>query len=253
MQQECKILENYLRLQCFPVAIKMLKKDEKIAGKYKKPMEDLKIKLAICQAVSISRRYGWSLLLSGDDISCPLAKIAFGFRKSVEYYEKGNVACGMYTETLQAGEKTEKEVPKFLFEEYEKIAIAPLARIEFSPDLIMIYGNSAQIMRLISAALYKNGGYLNSKISSRFDCAFSIIETIQTMEYQVIIPCYGDRVFGLTQDDEVAFTIPFIKLKEILYGLEETHKNGIRYPIPSFLRFTAEYPKNYEYLNTMIG
>ncbi len=252
MEKECKILENYLRLQTFPLAIKMVKGEEKISGKFKKPVQDLDIKVAICQAISISRRYGWSLLLTGDDISCPLAKIAFGFRKSVEYYEKGNVACGMYTETLEAGELTEKEVPKFLFKEYEYLAISPLARTQFSPDLIMIYGNSAQIMRLIAAALYKKGGYLNSKISSRLDCAFSIIETMHSRQCKVIVPCYGDRVFGLTQDDEMAFTIPIEKLSEVLFGLEETHKNGIRYPIPSFLRFTAEFPKQYEHLNQLI-
>ena len=58
--------------------------------------------------------------------------------------------------------------------------------------------------------------------------------------------CLGDRIFAQTQDHEMAFCIPENKIGEIMEGLEGTHKTGVRYPIPSFLRYTGEFPPQYD-------
>ena len=68
----------------------------------------------------------------------------------------------------------------------------------------------------------------------------------ETDECQVILPCTGDRMFGQTQDDEMAFSIPASKLDEVMEGLQSTHKNGIRYPVPTFMNYTAKFPAKYE-------
>jgi hypothetical protein len=43
----------------------------------------------------------------------------------------------------------------------------------------------------------------------------------------------------------MAFSIPADRVEEIIEGLEGTQKGGVRYPIPSFLRYTGEFPENY--------
>ena len=53
-------------------------------------------------------------------------------------------------------------------------------------------------------------------------------------------------MFGQTQDDEMAFSIPASKLEAVMEGLQSTHKNGIRYPIPTFMNYTAQFPPKYE-------
>ncbi|MGZ4164847.1 MAG: DUF169 domain-containing protein, partial [Tumebacillaceae bacterium] len=83
------------------------------------------------------------------------------------------------------------------------------------------------------------------------DCADIVIKTIQTGEPHVILPCYGDRLFGQTQDNEMAFTIPFARMQELSEGLDGTHKGGIRYPIPHFLRYEAEFLATYEELKRL--
>ncbi|MCR4310632.1 MAG: DUF169 domain-containing protein, partial [Deltaproteobacteria bacterium] len=67
-------------------------------------------------------------------------------------------------------------------------------------------------------------------------------------EPQVILPCYGDRIFGMTGDDEMAFTFPFDRAEEVVEGLEKTHAGGVRYPVPIYLRFQADFPKSYQEL-----
>ena len=65
----------------------------------------------------------------------------------------------------------------------------------------------------------------------------------------MILPCYGDRVFGQANDDEMAFTFPWSKVDELIEGLEGTHKGGVRFPIPSFVRYSGEFPPSYRKLD----
>jgi len=68
---------------------------------------------------------------------------------------------------------------------------------------------------------------------------------MQTGQPQVILPCYGDRVFGQTQDHEMAFTFPAGSEQAMIDGFEGTHQGGIRYPTPSFLRYKPIFPEHY--------
>ncbi len=238
-------LSQYVRPGSFPLAVRLVKEGEQLSERTKRPHKDLSIQVAICQTFSMARRYGWQLAVGKEDINCPLALTAFGFNKEIDTFSCGEMCAGMFTETKQAGARTELTVPKFSFKEFSHVLAAPISRADFLPHLYLIYGNSAQIMRLMTAVLYKDGGYLTSKFSGRLDCADICIETMKTGKSQIILPCYGDRVFGQTQDDEMAIAIPAGIEDEIIAGLEGTHKGGIRYPMPTFLRYSPQYPKHY--------
>ena len=97
--------------------------------------------------------------------------------------------------------------------------------------------------------MWKQGGAIGSSFTGRIDCSDEIIRPIETNEYEVVLPCYGDRVFGQTEDHEMAFSFPWSKVDELIEGLEGTHKGGVRYPIPSFVRYSGEFPSSYNKLN----
>lgn len=238
-------LARYVRPGSFPLAVRFLRDGDEYSERTRRPKRDLETQVAICQTFSMARRYGWQIAVGEEDINCPLALTAFGFRKDTESYSCGEMCAGMFTETKSAGINTEAEVPRFSFHQYKYILAAPLARADFQPHVYLIYGNSAQVMRLLTAVLYKKGGYLTSKFSGRLDCADICIETMKSNQAQIILPCYGDRVFGQTQDDEMAISIPAGTEEDIIAGLEGTHDGGIRYPVPSFLRYAPQYPKHY--------
>jgi uncharacterized protein (DUF169 family) len=243
-------IEQHVRPQTFPVGIRMLRPGEPLPDKVRRPAE-MGIKVAICQTFSIARRYGWALAVGRDDLSCPLAKTAFGFEPVLPYYAEGNLACGMYVGTPEAAARTEAEVPKFAHGEYERMLVAPLSRATFEPAVGLVYGNSAQVMRLVAAALYRRGGRLSSSFSARLDCADAVIETMQRGEPQVILPCYGDRIYGQTEDHEMAFAFPWGRAGELVEGLRGTQRGGIRYPIPAYLRYTGEFPEKYRRLDAL--
>ena len=238
-------LTRHVRLGSFPVAVRMVKPGEPLPEMVKRPAEDLQITVATCQALAMARRYGWVVALGEEDISCPLTAVTFGFKRPSEFYVKGQACAGMYTETPEAGVLSEKQVEKFSFGEYEYILVAPLHRTVFDPEVIIIYASPAQVLRLLTAALWKSGGRLTSSFGGRIDCAEEIIVPRRSEKCEVILPCYGDRIFAQTQDHEMAFSIPISRVEEIIDGLEGTHKGGVRYPIPSFLRYTGEFPEHY--------
>ncbi len=246
LEEAAQTIERYVRPDTFPLAVRIERDVSRIPEKARRPKRDLGASLSICQGVSIARRYGWTLAMSGEDLSCPIAQVAFGFEEPSLSYRKGTLAEGMYAKDHAAALATEAAVAGIDPDASGVVLIGPLARARFEPEVIVIYGNSAQVMVMVAAALWGKGGAITSQFSGRADCAEIINRTRQTGLAQVILPCYGDRVFGQTQDHEMAFSLPYDALEDFLSGLEGTSRGGVRYPIPHYLRYQAHYPATYE-------
>lgn len=239
-------LNQYLRLNSFPVAVKFLKTWDEAPPKARRPAKDLNNRFTTCQAISMSRRYGWVLALGREDSSCVLGSMALGLDRRLPHYTEGNLCVDLYTENLEAGRLSEDSVPRLPEGEHVGVVTAPLNRAAFEPASVIIYGNSAQIMRLGQAVLWKRGGTMNSAFRGRIDCADLAIAPHITGEAQMIVPCTGDRIFGQVQDHEVAFSFPYAMMEEILAGLEATHKGGAaRYPVTHWLNYTGGFPPSY--------
>jgi len=238
-------LSRHVRPGSFPVAVRMVKAGEKLPNRVKLPWKDLKVKVATCQAIAMARRYGHVLAMGDEDLSCPLTAVVFGFRKPTEFFLEGRACEGLYTETKAAGVVSESAVTKYAYGEDRYTLVAPLHRATFEPHVVVIYANAAQVLRLLTAALWKSGGRLTSSFGGRIDCSDEIIVPQRSGRCEVILPCYGDRIFAQTQDHEMAFAVPVNRISEMIEGLEGSHRGGVRYPIPSFLRYTGEFPSQY--------
>src|SRR5499427_8253220 len=182
-------LQTYIRPQTFPVAIRMLKPGEPIPDRARRPARDFKKLSMSCQVIDMARRYGWMIALTREDHICSLGITAIGFDKPLPIYNVGTLCEGMYTETKEAGQRSEAAVDRFAPGEYACLLVAPLDRAPFEPHLVCIYANPAQVMRLTQAALWKRGGKLASTFGGRVVCAEIILPTIQTDRPQVNLPC----------------------------------------------------------------
>ena len=223
-------LNKYLRLATFPIGVKLLENSEDLNNvKYLKKPEH---KIALCQIFSYARYYGWTMGCTKEDNLCPLAEISLGFEKSNKLFEEGAFFIGRYNETKEAAKKTTSTMPKLTYGQYSAVVAGALSRIDFKPDLILIWGNSSQIMRIIQGYLWKRGGRIIMSTFCDGVCADTISNAILTGELQVAFPCLGDRRFGLAMDSDLIASIPFGIVEEIVEGMEKTHKAGTRYPIP---------------------
>ena len=223
-------LNKYLRLATFPVAVKLLENPEELNNiKFLKKTEK---KIALCQIFSYARYYGWTMGCVKEDNLCPLAEISLGFEKSHKLFEEGAFFVGRYNETKEAAKKTTATMPKLPLGKYSAIVSGALSRVDFDPDLILIWGNSAQIMRIIQGSLWKKGGRVSMSTFCDGVCADTISNAILTGELQIAFPCLGDRRFGMATDTDLIASIPMGIIDEIIEGMEKTHRAGTRYPIP---------------------
>jgi uncharacterized protein (DUF169 family) len=252
LKQLDEAIGRHVRPDSYPLAIRMLKPGEPVPEGLRVPSQSLGENWIVCQSIGVARRYGWGIAVGKQDVICPLSAIAFGFRKPNDEYLKGFASVGMYCEDEAAATKLEADVWSFEPGSYDYVCVAPLSRTTFEPHIVAVYANSAQVMRLVNAALYTRGGRIESTTGGRLDCAEIVIQTMKTAAPKVIIPCNGDRVFGMAQDTEMVFACPWDFVDELLAGLEGTHKGGVRYPIPVAMRGTVTMPKHYQELLKML-
>jgi len=251
LKQVDQEISTYVRPATFPIAFSLVPAGIAPPERAKIPSRDFGHRITLCQGWNLSRRYGWVMACGADDMACPIGAMSAGFEKPNAYYLECNLTDAMYTETMEAGARSEAELDRLPHQRFGYVVTAPLTRATLPADVILIYGNPAQVMRLVVAALWKRGGKLTSSFEGRADCADIVATTLKTGECQVILPCNGDRIFGLTQDDEMAFSIPAARITEVMEGLRESHKGGIRYPIPTYSQFEPRMPAKYRELQKM--
>ena len=68
-------LNNYIRPLTFPVAIKMLKSEDEIPEKTRRPFQQLKKKVAICQGIGMARKLGWAVAMGKEEPVPPGSEI----------------------------------------------------------------------------------------------------------------------------------------------------------------------------------
>ncbi len=72
-------LNTYVRPQTFPVAYKLVRADEDLPERVRRPLQDLGHPIALCQATALTRRYGWTLAVGREDQCCIGGERAMGF------------------------------------------------------------------------------------------------------------------------------------------------------------------------------
>lgn len=125
---------------------------------------------------------------------------------------------------------------------YTGVVLSPLTRTRVEPHIIMIYGNPAQIMRLVHATAHWTGERVPAEFGGiAGSCNEGLVRTFTTATPRVALPGNGDRVFATTHDDELIFAFPAAWADRILQGLEATSERGIRYPIPTFINYRLPF------------
>ncbi len=238
-------LNLYVRPQTFPLAIRMCQSGEELPDKVRIPQRDMGTAIALCQGIGLARRYGWTIAIGRDDQSCPHAAFVLGFVPGKGYLD------GSYGESIGMGPKERlaqiaQNISRLEYGKYSYLLAAPLNIANFEPHLIIVYGNPAQVARLVQGAVALEGGILTSTAGVGIACSGFIARTMLTDECQFVLAGAGDRYFALTQDDELAFTMPLSKVESTIQGLETGHKSGLhRYPTPSALKLEQGLPSIY--------
>jgi len=238
-------LDTFVRPATSPVAIKMIGSAEEIPERAKMPKRDLGATMPLCQGLALSRRHGMIIAMGKEDMLCPVGAVALGLLPAKPKFLDGTFGIPFWVPTQEMTAKLARGMARLEAGRYTHVVAAPIERAAFEPDVIVVYGNPAQIARLIQATVYVTGEPVISRSAGGFACAEQIARTMLTGQCQYVIAGGGDRVIAQAQDDEASFALPISQADALAEGLEEGHKRGVRYPTRSYLTFGAVMPKSF--------
>lgn len=245
-------VKNYVRIETHPIAIKMLKDESEIPDELGRPQEMWGHRIAVCQAWGRARWNGESIAMFKDDISCPIALFTFGMAEPPESWSEGNLYLDWYTPSEQAAENYANSLYKLPKGKYAGVAMAPIIDCSFEPDLVLVYGYPAQVMRLIIAAIMNEGGRFENSIFPPGVCTDTITPTMLTGKSRFGIPCYGDLKYEYASQFELVFSVPAAKLEEMAYNLKFFFEKGHSLPLPRPLDHASFQLQTYIDLRNMI-
>ena len=113
----------------------------------------------------------------------------------------------------------------------EAVALAPLAKEKFEPEVLLFYGNPAQMMMLLCGLQKEKYERFPFFFIGEGACADSLGECYRTHKPQLSIPCYGERSMGQVADDEISLALPPGEIPRAISGLKKLAKVGFKYPI----------------------
>jgi uncharacterized protein (DUF169 family) len=240
---------RFLRVDTHPLAIKFVSSEEEFPSEANK-ISAFGIKIAICQATSIARRFGWTVAVTPVDINCASGLMGFGWGKlkpGLNWKEEiaDFLVSAGYIKERESAKKAIDSIP-YLKEGYESpyagLIISPLeCGLVEKPDVVLIYGNAAQIARMVQSYVYINGGVVRSESQVGLSCGSEMIRPMMEKSAFYVVPGRGERSIGMAGNDEMVFAIPGEQLDDFLTGLAETHEAGSKYPIIQYLFFEPAY------------
>jgi len=245
-------LERFLRPQTFPLTVKFLKSGTEAAPHTKFPKKHLGIQIMPCQGLTMARRYGWSIGMTVEDLKCGTGIIVLGFVEAPPGYYEGKFDLTPSTQGAEVRSVRLEAMDRLPLNQGGCAVVSPLFRNDFEPDLYLVYGTPAQILRLVQASLFSKGGYLHFKSAGGASCAETFAAPMVHDQCTLILIGNGERIFAHAEDHELCFAIPRSKIADTLEGLQATHDGGQRYPIPFNVRFEPDLPERYMKLTKTI-
>ncbi|MDP6127639.1 MAG: DUF169 domain-containing protein [Dehalococcoidales bacterium] len=224
-------LERLLRLTTYPVAYKRL---EKAADLEKIPRVRLLDRTAtFCQVPTLVRRGGWTVGITRNNLSERCARIN-GLALTTDE-EISREAAKFATSWFADEEEARKQMAVYpVIPAGEALVLAPLSSGKFEPDVVLIYGNPAQLMLLMNALQFKDYERFNFFFIGEGSCADGLAQCYTTDKPSLAVPCFGERRFGGVTDDELVLAVPPRMMEKAVEGLQALWDRGLRYPIMYF-------------------
>ncbi len=215
-------LENAMILRTSPIAVKMLEKEADIPKEAIRPKKDRKYHIAQCQAFAMSRREGTTVAMLKEDHWCPTALMAYGM------VEKPDSMAKFGGESYLSF-----EVGKYI-----GVVTAPLKSATFTPDVVLVYSNPAQLRGLL-LTMMSDGA---SQVSGHFflpSCGHCVVDPIKTKKYGIVLPDPGEYQRALTLEEEIIFAVPQEKMPGLMAGLKRgsrvySHRDQHMSMLPDF-------------------
>jgi uncharacterized protein (DUF169 family) len=225
----CGEFVKTLRLKTDPLAFKRFEKVEEL--EQIKNVFHIPTQSTFCQAVHRARVQGLTVGITRQDKVGDRCLRLFGVKQASEKSMKAEAAMLSTTWFGNPEEAMKQQLETPRVPAAEAVALAPLSKEKFEPEVILFYGNPAQIMMLLCGLQKERYERFQFFFIGEGACADSLAECYRTRKPQVSIPCYGERSMGQVADDEISLALPPAEVPRALSGMKKLAKVGFKYPI----------------------
>lgn len=219
IKESVNLIESYLDLDRKPVGIKFFF-DKEAFDQFDIGQKDRKV--TYCNSVQLASK-GQSMKLTKENQGCPNGAFALNFTDVPDPIASG---MGRFKKGMYKDVETSKSINDdmmFMQKRVYGIAVMPLENYNTDPDIIIVVGNSYNIMRIIQGHAYFNGYHDNLRtVGLQAVCQDLTTYPYNTEDINLSLLCPGTRLVADWVPNEIGIGIPFKKWYEIVEGVKET-------------------------------
>jgi uncharacterized protein (DUF169 family) len=182
-----------------------------------------------CQAVMKARR-GAAILLDKDDLSCPAAAAAFGFRPLPHGLASGEGLVGFgIVENAETGRTMFDQMPQLSSGTVNCLALSPLEKAPRLPEVVVIEGEPERLMWLVLADLNLARGarrHANTAVLQA-TCVDATVIPFKEQRLNFSLGCYGCREATDLAPNETVLGFPGAMLEPLVQVLDSLSKKAI--------------------------
>ena len=215
-------LKDILGLKYEPVAVKFFEHDVQMEG-FEKPGER-----RYCQ-VLMGARAGKKYLLAADNIACPAAAWAFGFKEPPAKLLSGEMpaAMGIFGSPA-AAVNTLGTMSRLEMGRYKMAACCPLGEAPFVPDVVVIESDVEHLMWAALALVFETGGRLNFDTAIlQATCVDCTVKPFLSQRMNAVLGCYGCREATDLREGEAVLGFPIKDIDTIVSSLEKLNARAM--------------------------
>ncbi|WP_292467650.1 DUF169 domain-containing protein [Methanolobus sp.] len=218
-------LTEILELRYAPVAVKIIKKGEKIPDGFDEPDSNIRH----CQSIMRAKN-GESFVIPADKHACVVGASSLGlvptppkvktgdFHANIGMFECADAAANMVSQRSE-------------LEEGSTIAtvVGPLKDFEIEPDVVILVDVPETLYWLVPAATFFEGGrQAFSTAAFQATCVDSTIIPLLTGKMNMSLGCFGCRRATDIKNDEMVAGIPYKNLEKMIEALEKIHEGPMQ-------------------------
>jgi uncharacterized protein (DUF169 family) len=244
-------LEDILRFKTRVISYKRLESEEElneIEG-----ISRIKHPFTFCQVPFMARCVGLTIGITKNDSMLGRCMRISGLKTATERSMKAEAEelATTWLGSPEDGLCQQKDYPRI--PSGGAIIVSPLTDEKFNPDVVLVYGNPAQIMMLMCGLQKEKYERFEFSFIGEGACANSLAQCYVSGKPAAAIPCYGERIFGQVADDEIAIALPPGDVERAISGLKKLAEVGLKYPVRFIggdaditATLTELYPKSFK-------
>jgi uncharacterized protein (DUF169 family) len=199
-----------------PVGVKFLaKRPDKV--------ERLAEKMAFCEMLKKAQQ-GHAFFADAENHACEAGLYVLGQADSPEPFISGEFGAGLQIfEGPRSASRLYLHIPKIGRGVIHYVALSPLDKLPFDPDLLILLASTEQTEILLRAMSYRTGEMWESKFTAAIGCAWTYIYPFLSgkLNYSITGLGHGMKRRKLFPEGRQVISIPFDLLPSMLRTLQE--------------------------------